>query len=62
MRLVKAGNNTQSLIGSQFGLVFGVLVGFSFLRGTHHIAHFWPITIILSIAFECILLFRIERT
>ena len=62
MRLVKTRSSTQSLVASQFGLIFGVLVGFAFLRGTHHIAHFWLIAIILSIAFECTLLFRIERT
>ncbi len=62
MRLVKTRSSTQSLLASNFGLLFGVLAAFGFLRGTHHIAHFWPIAIILSIAFECTLLFRIERT
>ena len=62
MRLVRSRSSTQSLIVSQLGLLFGVLVGFSFLRSTQHIAHFWPIAITLSIAFECPLLFRIERT
>ncbi len=61
MRVVKTRSSAQSLVASQLGLIFGILVGFSVLRGTHHLAHFWPIAIILAIAFECTLLFRIER-
>ena len=62
MRLGKTRSSTQSLVASNVGLLFGVLAAFGFLRGTHHLAHFWPIAIILSVAFECTLLYRIEST
>ncbi len=62
MRLVRVQSSTETLVASNLGLLFGVMVGFAFLRGTRHLAHFWPIAIILSIIFECTLLFRIKRT
>ena len=61
MRLVKRRSDKQSLISGQFGLLAGVAAAYFILRDTHHIAHFWIIAIVLSLVFECTLLFRFER-